>query len=211
MWFQKKRVRTNVTDDHYSQTLGTEFGTIVREFIGAGRGNSRHDFRTSVSIRMQSRDASHNWIYTLENVIEPHQPWCEDALLFEWNASIVAACGEHIVLLNLETGSVVWDRVWGNSVIVSMCLHDGSLYVLYDYCGFESPDGMSDDRNTSTSNLVKLAFNGDVIWRASRRWDREDYTGFNIEKDRLFATTWDSFCCTIDMQSGVITSTVFTK
>jgi len=92
-----------------------------------------------------------------------------------------------------------------------MCLHDGSLYVLYDYCGFESPDGMSDDRNTPTSNLVKLAFNGDVIWRASRRWDRDDYTGFHIEKDRLFATTWDSFCCTIDMQSGVITSTVFTK
>ena len=133
MWFRRKNREQHSTpqDCCYSQSLETLGGTIVREYAGAAVGNFRWNARTSYLVSFRPNDEKQGWTFTLDNAVEPHQPWNEPTNLFVWKSRVLCACGEHTVLLDLNDGSVIWDLVLGNTAIDSMYL-DEDLYLLHD-------------------------------------------------------------------------------
>lgn len=77
------------------------------------------------------------------------------------------------------------------------------LLVLYDWMVF--PDA------NAINNLYAYDLESKRLWIAQARRPGDFFTGFVGDGEFLRVATWDCSCCTIDLSTGGIIDSVFTK
>ena len=82
-------------------------------------------------------------------------------------------------------------------------LNDGRVLVMENYYQYE---------NGEKTNLYCINQSVEIEWFAEIGKSQEDvYVGFTTNGNRIYANTWNCFRHEIDIESGKIISSVFTK
>lgn len=80
---------------------------------------------------------------------------------------------------------------------------DSLLLVLYDWIAF--PDA------NAINNLYAYDLEGERLWVAEARYPGDFFVGVTSNNGQLIATTWRCFGCLLDLKTGKIMDSVFTK
>lgn len=67
------------------------------------------------------------------------------------------------------------------------------------------------DPNGPIRNLYAYDAEGERLWIAENRVPQDAYTSVAAYGEILLATTWECFCCTLDLATGKVISSEWTR
>jgi hypothetical protein len=142
------------------------------------------------------------WNVKFLNQTTPGQPWNGFELISVRDSDLYVGIGDTIRKINLEDGSVLNEFKYADGAILNISKHENGYLIEYSWCDMNSKD---------SENLICSDFEGNVIWKFPRQSDSSVVTGFEIKGQNAIVWTFDCFRHEVDLITGEISKSEWTK